>query len=108
MRFTLGLTGLYERFYGRIFSATEVARGKPAPDLFLYAADRMGVQPTACVVVEDSVHGVAAARAAGMHVFVNRRRILTPDRRGILTPLIRDHSRCLNRQESLPVSMISQ
>lgn len=69
MRFTLGLTGLYERFHGRIFSATEVARGKPAPDLFLYAAERMGVQPTACVVVEDSVHGVAAARTAGMRVF---------------------------------------
>jgi beta-phosphoglucomutase-like phosphatase (HAD superfamily) len=43
MRYTLGLTGLYERFRGRIFSATEVLRGKPAPDLFLYAARRMGV-----------------------------------------------------------------
>ncbi len=69
MRFTLGLTGLYERFHGRIFSASEVAQGKPAPDLFLYAAERMGVSPNACVVVEDSVAGVAAARAAGMAVF---------------------------------------
>jgi HAD superfamily hydrolase (TIGR01509 family) len=69
MRFTLGLTGLYDRFHGRIFSATEVARGKPAPDLFLYVADRMGVSPGACVVVEDSAPGVAAARAAGMLVF---------------------------------------
>jgi HAD superfamily hydrolase (TIGR01509 family) len=68
MRFTLGLTGLYDRFEGRIFSATEVARGKPAPDLFLYAAERMGVAPGACVVVEDSAHGVTAARAAGMRV----------------------------------------
>lgn len=69
MRFTLGLTGLYERFAGRIFSASEVADGKPAPDLFLHAADRMGVTPSGCVVIEDSVPGVQAARAAGMRVF---------------------------------------
>lgn len=68
MRFTLGLTGLYERFSGRIFSASEVARGKPAPDLFLHAAERMGAAPEDCVVVEDSAKGVAAARAAGMRV----------------------------------------
>lgn len=68
MRLTLGLTGLYDRFAGRIFSATEVAKGKPAPDLFLHAAARMGVAPTACVVVEDSAMGVVAARAAGMRV----------------------------------------
>src|SRR5690606_3661282 len=68
MRFTLGITGLYDRFRGRIFSATEVARGKPAPDLFLHAARQMGVAPAACVVVEDSARGVAAARAAGMAV----------------------------------------
>jgi HAD superfamily hydrolase (TIGR01509 family) len=68
MRYTLGLTGLYDRFEGRIFSATEVARGKPEPDLFLYAAERMGVAPQTCVVVEDSVNGVRAARAAGMKV----------------------------------------
>jgi HAD superfamily hydrolase (TIGR01509 family) len=69
MRFTLGLTGLYERFRGRIFSASEVTRGKPAPDLFLLAAARMGVAPHRCAVVEDSARGVAAARAAGMTVF---------------------------------------
>ena len=69
MRFTLGLTGLYDRFAGRIFSATEVRHGKPAPDLFLHAAERMGVEPARCAVVEDSRHGVAAARAAGMRVF---------------------------------------
>jgi HAD superfamily hydrolase (TIGR01509 family) len=68
IRFTLGLTGLYDRFAGRIFSATEVEHGKPAPDLFLYAAGRMGVAPSACAVVEDSALGVAAARAAGMWV----------------------------------------
>ncbi|MGA5816694.1 HAD family hydrolase [Kitasatospora sp. NPDC094028] len=66
MRHTLGRTGLYGRFEGRIFSATEVGRGKPAPDLFLHAARSMGVDPAACVVVEDSGPGVTAARAAGM------------------------------------------
>ncbi|MFD8755923.1 HAD family hydrolase [Kitasatospora sp. NPDC059577] len=66
MRHTLGRTGLYERFEGRIFSATEVGRGKPAPDLFLHAARSMGVEPASCVVVEDSGPGVRAARAAGM------------------------------------------
>lgn len=68
MQFTLGLVGFYERFRGRIFSATDVARGKPAPDLFLHAAERMGVSPTRCVVVEDSAAGVAGAHAAGMRV----------------------------------------
>ena len=69
MRATLGRTGLYDRFAGRIFSATEVEEGKPAPDLFLHAARQMGVPAGECGVVEDSVHGVRAARAAGMHVF---------------------------------------
>jgi HAD superfamily hydrolase (TIGR01509 family) len=69
MRFTLGLTGLLERFEGRMFSVTEVERGKPAPDLFLHAASRMGVPPAACAVVEDSRFGVEAARAAGMRAF---------------------------------------
>ncbi|MFI1763567.1 HAD family hydrolase [Streptomyces sp. NPDC020800] len=69
MRHTLGRTGLYDHFAGRIFSASEVARGKPAPDLFLHAARRMGVDPAACVVVEDSRPGVLAARAAGMRAF---------------------------------------
>ncbi len=69
MRFTLGLTGLWDRFAGRIFSVHEVARGKPAPDLFLHAAARMGVEPAACAVVEDSRWGVEAARAAGMRAF---------------------------------------
>lgn len=69
MRHTLGLTGLHDRFDGRIFSATEVAHGKPAPDLFLHAAAWMGVEPTECVVIEDSVYGVRAAVAAGMTVY---------------------------------------
>ena len=68
VRFKLELTGLYERFAGRIFSASEVANGKPAPDLFLHAAARMGAVPVDCVVVEDSRYGVQAARAADMAV----------------------------------------
>ena len=68
LRFKLELTGLYDRFAGRLFSASEVANGKPAPDLFLYAASRMGADPPACVVIEDSRHGVQAARAAGIDV----------------------------------------
>ncbi|MDK1347330.1 HAD family hydrolase [Streptomyces sp. 378] len=62
-------TGL-DRWFdeGRIFSSQDVGRGKPAPDLFLYAAERMGVAPGRCVVVEDSPLGVRAAIAAGMNV----------------------------------------
>jgi HAD superfamily hydrolase (TIGR01509 family) len=69
IRHSLRLTNLYERFEGRIFSASEVANGKPAPDLFLHAAACLGVPPTRCAVVEDSRYGVDAARAAGMAVF---------------------------------------
>jgi HAD superfamily hydrolase (TIGR01509 family) len=69
LRFKLELTGLYDRFAGHVFNATQVANGKPAPDLFLYAAARMGVAPANCVVVEDSRYGVQAARAADMDVF---------------------------------------
>ncbi|GAA3223867.1 hypothetical protein GCM10020256_32340 [Streptomyces thermocoprophilus] len=59
-----------ERWFddGRIFSSQDVGRGKPAPDLFLYAAEKMGVAPERCVVVEDSPLGVQAAVAAGMDV----------------------------------------
>lgn len=69
MRATLGMTGLYDTFAGRIFSADEVAHGKPAPDLFLHAAASMNVEPDQCAVIEDSTYGVAAARAAGMTVY---------------------------------------
>ncbi len=69
MAVTLGLTGLHDRFVGRIHSATEVVNGKPAPDLFLHAAARQGVVPTRCAVVEDSRYGVEAARAAGMAAY---------------------------------------
>ena len=68
MAVSLGVTGLRERFEGRIFSAYQVERGKPHPDLFLLAARTMGVAPAACVVIEDSLLGVTAATAAGMGV----------------------------------------
>jgi HAD superfamily hydrolase (TIGR01509 family) len=69
MRITLGATALMPLFEGRLFSATEVARGKPAPDIFLFAAERMGAAPARAAVVEDTVNGVLAGRAAGMTVF---------------------------------------
>lgn len=69
MATTLGATGLLPRFRDRIFSASEVARGKPAPDIFLHAAQRCGVEPAACAVIEDSAAGVEAGVAAGMTVY---------------------------------------
>jgi HAD superfamily hydrolase (TIGR01509 family) len=69
MRLTLSLTGLLPFFEPHLFSAEMVARGKPAPDLFLYAAERMSFPPARCVVVEDSQAGVRAAVAAGMRAF---------------------------------------
>jgi HAD superfamily hydrolase (TIGR01509 family) len=69
LRHTLGLTGLLERFDGRIFSADDVRDGKPAPDLFLHAAATLGADPARCAVIEDSRYGVEAARAAGMRAF---------------------------------------
>ncbi len=64
----LSAAGLYRRFQPHIYSAVEVPRGKPAPDLFLHAAACLGVAAEACVVVEDSLAGVAAGMAAGMSV----------------------------------------
>ena len=57
---------LLDRFAPHIFSAAEVQRGKPAPDLFLFAAQRMGIAPERCIVIEDSLAGITAARAAAM------------------------------------------
>ncbi len=65
---SLAATGLLGLFEPSIFSATMVENGKPAPDLFLYAAAAMGIEPSACLVVEDSPAGIVAARAAGMRV----------------------------------------
>jgi HAD superfamily hydrolase (TIGR01509 family) len=66
VNFTLGLTGLLPRFAGRIFTADDVVHPKPAPDLFLHAAQTLGVPPALTTVVEDTATGVAAAKAAGM------------------------------------------
>ncbi len=69
MRTTLGTTGLLKYFDGRLFSVTEVVRGKPHPDIYLHAARRMNADPARCLVVEDSPVGVEAGTAAGMTVF---------------------------------------
>jgi HAD superfamily hydrolase (TIGR01509 family) len=66
IRVSLETTGLLRFFESRIFSANDVAQGKPAPDVLLHAAAKMGISPADCIVVEDSAAGVAAARAAGM------------------------------------------
>lgn len=63
---TLRAIGLSARFHPHVFSASEVKRGKPAPDLFLHAATRMGARPEDCLVIEDSPVGLEAARSAGM------------------------------------------
>jgi HAD superfamily hydrolase (TIGR01509 family) len=78
LRRNLRTVGLYDLFKGRIFSASEVENGKPAPDLFLHASLRMGVEPSRCVVVEDSRYGVQAGRAAGMHVLAYAGGGMTP------------------------------
>ena len=65
----LNLTGLYPWFEGKLFSAAHVARGKPFPDVFLYAAETMGLYLAECAVIEDSKVGVQAGLAAGMRVF---------------------------------------
>jgi len=66
---SLNHVGLYDRFAPHIFSAVQVSNGKPAPDLFLFAAEQMRTPPARCLVIEDSVAGVTGARAAGMLVF---------------------------------------
>ncbi|MEE2861668.1 MAG: HAD family hydrolase [Pseudomonadota bacterium] len=63
---TLQLLGLADRFGPHVFTASQVAHGKPAPDLFLFAAAKMGCDPDHALVIEDSVPGLQAARAAGM------------------------------------------
>jgi len=69
MRHTLGHTGLLPLVKDVLFSATEVARSKPHPDIFLHAATHMNAAPATCAVIEDSVFGARGARAAGMTVF---------------------------------------
>lgn len=65
----LQITGLMSFFDDHVYSGDQVENGKPAPDLFLHAASRLGVPPSSCLVLEDSVNGVRAGRAAGMTVW---------------------------------------
>src|ERR1700694_5641287 len=67
--FSLSLTGLAPHFDARLYTSQMVARGKPAPDLFLYAAERMQADPQRTLVIEDSISGVMAGKAAGMTVW---------------------------------------
>ena len=87
LRHSLRLAGYESLFAPYIFSAAEVAEGKPSPDLFLHAARAMGVKPKDCLVIEDSVAGVVAGRAAGMTVFgfVGASHFLPPDEGAHLT-----------------------
>ncbi|ADO75299.1 HAD family hydrolase [Stigmatella aurantiaca] len=68
LKLSLTAAGLWERFYPHIFSAPEIGRSKPAPDVFLHAAKVLGAPPRETLVIEDSVHGVSGAVAAGMRV----------------------------------------
>lgn len=69
LEYTLKLTNLYNRFDGLIYNSSMVTRGKPHPDVFLYAANKMDVAPQDCLVIEDSINGVMSGKAAGMTVF---------------------------------------
>lgn len=69
MQMTLGTSGLWDTFKDVLYSSQDCEKGKPAPDVFLYAAKGMGYQPEQCVVIEDSIAGIKAAKAAGMRVF---------------------------------------
>ncbi|MBX9856800.1 MAG: HAD family phosphatase [Gemmatimonadaceae bacterium] len=79
MRTTLGVTGLLSRFEGRRFSASDVAHPKPAPDLYLHAAQAMGLEPAATLAVEDSPLGVQAAHRAGLTV-IGYAELVSPER----------------------------
>jgi HAD superfamily hydrolase (TIGR01509 family) len=69
IEFKLRRTGLWDAFGGAVFSVEDVAHGKPEPDVFLHAAQELGVAPATCAVIEDSESGVAAGVTAGMTVF---------------------------------------
>jgi HAD superfamily hydrolase (TIGR01509 family) len=69
LRIKLKRVGHWDLFAPHVYSADDVVTPKPAPDLFLFAAEKLGVDPTRCVVIEDSVNGIIAGRAAGMRVW---------------------------------------
>lgn len=104
MALTLAKTDLLDRFTGRIYSATDpdVSAGKPAPDLFLHAADRMGVPPTRCAVIEDSPYGIAAAVAADMTPYGFSGSVIPADR------LAADGVTVFESMADLPALIIAQ
>ena len=87
---TLGITGLKHHFCNAIYSTQSVDHGKPAPDLFLYAAKQMKTDPCACLVIEDSPYGVQAALDANMRVLGYC--ALTPKERMGAIPIFKDMS----------------
>ena len=70
IKLNLTTTGLIDNFKGNIFSSYDIGSWKPEPDIYLHAARQLGYEPTECVVIEDSVAGVKAARAGGFDVYV--------------------------------------
>jgi HAD superfamily hydrolase (TIGR01509 family) len=95
MQITLGQHGLVERFRGHLYSGQALGRPKPAPDLYLHAAARLGVPAGDCVVIEDSAAGARAARAAGMRCFG-----YAP--KGVHAALAAEGAVLFNRMEDLP------
>ena len=94
MRYTLGLTGLLPHFEDRLFSSDQVTRGKPEPDLFLFAAQSMKTDPVSCVVVEDSPAGIEGALKAGMQVVAFSNGLVSEDRLEFpKVPILRDMQR---------------
>lgn len=101
LELTLSAAGLLDRVKQRLFGRECVVRGKPEPDIFLYAAAQMGIDPSKCLVIEDSLHGVHAGNAAGMRVwgFCGGKHY-SPGRRGLLETC---HVGCVfDDMESLP------
>ncbi len=68
LKYSLSLVGLWDHFAPHVFSSVYVKNGKPAPDIFLFAAERLRVAPQDCIVIEDSLAGIRAAKAAKMRV----------------------------------------
>lgn len=101
----LRLTGLARHFGDAVFSSTMVERGKPAPDLFLHAARAMGAEPAHCIVVEDSVAGVTAGKAAGMAVIgFTGGSHCGPDHRHVLVAAGAD--RVIHHMSELPAAVL--
>lgn len=109
MAITLKITNLLKYVEGHVFSFEDVDRGKPEPDLFLYAAKKMGIAPEQTIVVEDSLTGVIAANAAGMRPLA----YCPPDEHGNPNPLLQEMrelgSECFfNMNELLPLILKQQ